>query len=1037
MRKFLSLFSVLMLTAVLTFGQSRTVTGRVTDANGAPVAGASVTVVGTNQGTSTNNNGEYSITVPANGRLEVSGVGLETKRLGTGVNTSINFDMSASSGNELTAVVVTALGVQRQARELGYSTAKIKAAELTQAKTVNLQNGLTGKVSGLNIQTVNNGVFANTRITLRGIRSLTGNNQPMLVLDGVPISLDFISSINPNDILDVNILKSSSSTAIYGPDGVNGAIIVTTKQGVKGKPLVTISHTTQFEKVAYMPLFQTQFGSGSSENAFGQGVYDPIENQQYGDRFDGLPRDIGRVLPNGNFKRVNYSYLPNEKKKFWNVGVTNQSDVSYAAGDFYLSAQNVDIQGITPKDVNRRMAFKMSANKEYNRLKASYTVNYTQNNYNVTAGNFFAGRDYTPYWNLVNTPGFIPITEFKNWRTDDFANPNGYFNDYYHNPYWVIDNFRQIGRSDDVFGNIELNYKLASWLTATYRIGATYSGSSNKYTQEAFTYSAFSKAAGKSNAQTGDLVAKVFDDAAYSSRINSEAFLNATKTYGRFKLDALLGQSYRQITSKNQNLFVDNLGIPDVFNASVRKGDLIGGESNFKTRLERYFGKLAVGYNKWLFAEVTGSNDIDSRLANPYNFDAKAISFFYPGASLSVVATEAIPSLKSNTLSFLKFRGAVSKTGNVNLGPYQLENTFSAPAGFPFGNTLGFTANNVLRQSSYQPEFVKNTEVGVEIGMFKNRVNFEASAYRQRNTNQIITVAYSAATGYPQALLNAADFTNKGLEFDLRLTPLISLGDFNVDFKVNYTYQTNKVNSLVNGVDELAVGNLSFVRPGQPAYIFKVTDYVRDSATGKVIVDRTTGLPTINPVVSQKGSSLPNHLLGLNLNVNYKNLSLSVVADYRSGNLIYSGIGPDMDFTGLSVRSGQNGRQPFLFPNSVYRDGTGKVVENTDIYTTGGYNFWSQAINTAVESNYLTSGAFWKLREIALSYTFPQSMFSGKAIKGVSVAITGRNLLTWLPKTNEFTDPEFSNTTGNAQGVNNINNTPPTRIFGANVTFQF
>jgi hypothetical protein len=342
-----------------------------------------------------------------------------------------------------------------------------------------------------------------------------------------------------------------------------------------------------------------------------------------------------------------------------------------------------------------------------------------------------------------------------------------------------------------------------------------------------------------------------------------------------------------------------------------------------------------------------------------------------------------------------------------------------------------------LRKASYKPEFVKNQEVGVEIGLLKNKVNFEATVYKQRNSNQVITVAYSASTGYPSALLNAADFTNKGLELDLKLTPLVKIGAVSADLKLNYTHQSNKVDKIVDGVDELGIGNGNYIIVGESAYTFKLTDYVRD-AQGHVIVDATTGYPTVSPTVKKFGQTLPSDIFGANLNVNYKNFTLSVVADYRTGNQIYNGLGPSMDFSGISYRSGQNARQPFIFPNSVVQTSPGVYTANTSVYTqSGGYNFWSQSRNTSANSNYLCSGAFAKLRELSLSYNMPSSLFAKKGIKGMTVAITGRNLFTWLPKTNQWTDPEFSNTTGNAQGVNGLGNTPPTRIFGANITLQF
>lgn len=1040
MRRFFTMFVMLIFSGILAYGQNKTISGQVRDAQGNPVKFVTVTESGTTNATTTDENGNFSIRVKQSAAtLEVSGVGYDAQTVNaTGNNVSVVLKRNTQ---ELATVVVTALGVQRQAKELGYSTAKVKAPELTQAKVVNLANGLTGKVSGLNIQTVNNGVFADTRITLRGIRSLTGNNQPMLVVDGVPISLGLLSTINPNDIADVTILKSASSTAIYGPDGVNGAIVITTKRGSKSNPQVTFSHTTQLERVSFMPLFQDKFGSGSSEDQFYNGVYDPIENQGYGDAFDGSLRQIGRDGPGGIQEKVTYEARPQEKKKFWNTGITNQTDLSFSAGDFYLSFQNVDIKGVMPKDVNKRFSVHLSSVKEFNsKIKATFNVQYTQGNYNVNAGsNFGNGRDYSPYWNLINTPMQIPITKYKNWKSDYFSSPDGYYNDYYYNPYWAVDNFRNKGRSDDLVGSLEFNYKIASWIGLTYRLGATYSGSTFKATQGALNYSLFAKNSGKSVAQSGDIPSAVIDGSDYSSRLNSEIFATMRKEYGRFRFDALLGQSFRETNTKSNRDSASNLGIPGVFNVSVRKGEPGASEGNSKTRLERFFGKFSVGYNNWAFLEVTGSNDIDSRLANPYNYDFSKINYFYPGVNASVVLSEAISSLKnSRVLSYLKLRGAISKTGNVNLGAYSLENTYSQVNGFPYGSLLGFSADNTLRRASYEPEFVKNYEAGIEVSFLKNRINFEATAYQQKNTNQMITVAFSSSTGYPNALLNAADFTNKGVEFDLKLTPLVKIKNVNIDFKVNYTFQDNKVNRIIEGVDELGIGNGNFAIVGYPAYTFKLTDYKRDSL-GRVIVDARTGMPSLDPVAKKFGRTIPKHILGLNLSVNWKGLTLSAVADYRSGNQIFSDIGSDMDFSGISYRSGTNNRQPFVFPNSVIETSPKVYVPNTSVYTqSGGYGFWSQgAYNTDIDANYLCSAAFWKLREVALSYTFPADMFGKKGIKGASIAITGRNLFTWLPKTNEWTDPEFSTTTGNAQGVNTRDNNPPTRIFGANVTLNF
>jgi hypothetical protein len=644
------------------------------------------------------------------------------------------------------------------------------------------------------------------------------------------------------------------------------------------------------------------------------------------------------------------------------------------------------------------------------------------------------------YWNLINTPAQIPITRFKNWRNDEWANPNNFFNDYYSNPYFMIDNFRSVGRTEDIFGNFELNYKANSWLNFTYRLGATISNGSAKSRAEAWTYSDFAKnVAHKSIAQSGDIVAQVADGISNSSRINSEFFATIRKSFGDFKVEGLLGTSFREDNSKNINVSSNNLAFPTLFNIIGRKGEPGATESTFKSRLGRYFGKVSVGYSNWAFLEGTASYDINSRLAYYWNFDFKAASFFYPGVSASVILSEAIPALKSSkTVSYLKLRGAISKTGNVNLGTQALENTYGLGSGFPYGSLVGYTAANTLRLPKYTPEFVKNNEIGFELGLLKNRINIEGTYYTQDNTDQIVSVAYSGATGFTGALLNAASFTNKGYEFDLKLTPLVKLGKVNIDFKGNYTNQSNKVTKIIEGVDQLGIGNGNYVIVGKPAYTFQLTDYVRDDQ-GRVIVDKNTGYPTVDPTIKPFGQTQPKHLLGLNLNVSWKDLTFSAVADYRGGAQIYTGnLGTGMDFSGISKRSAQNGRQPFIFPNSSYWDGS-KYVDNTDVYTAnGGYNFWSQAINTSANTNYLVSGDFWKIREVSLSYNVPAKWygFAKSAIKGVNITVSGRNLFMFLPKTNEWTDPEFSNTTGNAQGVSGLDNTPPTRIFGASINIS-
>ncbi|MEY3432917.1 MAG: hypothetical protein RL131_853, partial [Bacteroidota bacterium] len=316
MRKLASVLALCMLIGITAMAQTRTVSGVVRSDKGEPIANATVTETGTNNAVKADANGNFKISIKEKGQLSVSATGFNAKVFNVNSNSPTLTLVTAET--QMQEVVVTALGIQKQPRQLGYSTAKVSGKEITAARAVNIQNGLTGKVSGLNVATVNNGVFADTRITLRGIRSLTGNNQPLLVIDGVPVALGFLNRLNPNDVEDINILKGASAASLYGPDGVNGVIIVKTKRGTKnGAPVITVSNSTQFERVLFLPKFQKQFGQGSGVDINGIGVYDPVENQQYGTEFDGTEVELGRPNDKGEIQKVKYSPLDGEKERYF------------------------------------------------------------------------------------------------------------------------------------------------------------------------------------------------------------------------------------------------------------------------------------------------------------------------------------------------------------------------------------------------------------------------------------------------------------------------------------------------------------------------------------------------------------------------------------------------------------------------------------------------------------------------------------------------------------------------------------------------
>lgn len=1050
MRKILSLLAVLVLWTVLAFGQTRYITGTVRDNQGEPIPFTSVSIKGTQRGTTSDANGNFRIEAKTGDVLVFTAVGTQVSE--TTVGTEDVVAATLVKTGDLQEVVVTALGVRRQAKELGYATSRIRNTELNQAKTVNLQNGLTGKVSGLNITTVNSGVFEETKINLRGLRSLTGNNQPLLVIDNIPTPLTYISSLNPNDVESVNILKGASAAALYGPDGVNGVILIATRRGSSGKPFVTIGQTVQLARVSFLPDLQKRFGGGTSEDEFGRALYDPIENQQFGPEFNGEMIELGPHLEDGDVQMVRYS-PNNDRKKFWNEnGLTLQTDLSYGAKDFYMSFQNADLKGLMPDDKNIRRSLRINSSKEYGKFKAGINLNYVQNSFNVVnnaayANRFASSYNGSVYFTVMNTPAHIPLLSYKDQVNNKYAQYSNYYNEYFVNPYWVIDNHRSKGRNDNLLGSLELNYDFTHWLQATYRIGTalSYGTFKNETSPLSTTQWAQDHRGQGFDPQPGG----VDDGSDFASRVTHEFFLNGRQEVSDFAINYLVGGRYRQNNAKNIDVTGNNLVVPYLFNLANRSGEAVGTETNFRTRLVSVFGQVSASYKGWANLEFSAANDWDSRL----NIDNN--SYFYPGVSASLVLSDAIPALNdSRILSYLKLRGSISKSANVNIGPYQLEAVYNQTNGFPYGNLGGFSAGNAVTNPLVEPEFVNSKEFGVELGFLNNRIAVDATYFFQNNTNQILQVQQSAATGYPAYITNTADFENYGVEVDLSLSPLVRIGSGRINLGVNVTYNDNKVTSLFPGINELAIGGVNeftqiaasspdaynYAIVGKPAFVFKLSDYARDDQ-GRVIVDAITGDPRLEDSLVTRGRSLPLWNIGFNPSFSIKGFTIAMTWDYRGGHYAYHGIGSDMDFTGISARSAEFGRQRFVFPNSVYDDGTGKMVENTNVQvSSGGRSFWAVgATNTSIGTNYFTSASFWKLRELAISYTLPFAWIGDeKIVKRVVVSAVGRNLFTFLPKSNRYADPEFNYTAaGNTFGINSVFATPPARIFGGSLTVTF
>ena len=1045
--------------------QTRPITGKVIDKDGKPISGASVTIKGTQQGVATETDGTYKINVKSSDILIVSAVSYAPQQLKVGSSKSLSVTLS-NQDVVMGEVVVTAYGIKRQPKEIGYSTQRINADEITQSHSTNAANGLTGKVAGLQIQTTNNGVNPEVRINLRGNRSITGNNQALLVVDGAIVPTSYLSSIDPDDIDNLTIIKGSEGSALYGSDGSNGVMIVTSKKGnTKGKLAVKYSSNIQFERVAIMPDLQTDFGSYGGEGGSyidavtGKTKYVPFENQSFGPRYDGSMVALGTAKrmyrSDGTFfdstLMVKYSGLKNAKRDFWNKGFTTQNNISVSGGDeksaVFVGLQNVYTEGIVPGDVFKKNNARISGFRDFDKFKIDYSLAYTQTNANVVGAGFFQSRPL--YFAVLNTPAHVDLRQFQNTSDQNsFGNINNYFNAYYPNPWWQINNSRILDRDEYLIGNINASLNVTDWMDVSYRLGYTSHENLYKSTMNGVQYSAYeiSDPYGVSNLASSvkHTNPSMTEGNVFTSKLTGDLLISLHKRFNDISTKLILGQNMQSDYLKFLGIGATALNFNNFYNINTRVGSPTAFENDFQRNTEGAFADATVGYKDYLYGHAAYRESWYSTLPESNR------KFSYGGGDLSFVVSDAFPKLFSdNLLSFLKFRASYGVTGQINLdnispfGAYNTQNVFSAAAGFPYGNTSAFSLSTTNNNPNIKDERTTEGEFGVELGFLKNRINLQASVYKENTTNQTLSSQVSWATGYNTTLINQGETQNIGVESDLRFTPILSTKDgLRWDIGVNFNYIQNKVVSLPGNAD-VFLGNSSYAIVGQAFPTLKVYDWNRDSKTGKVIVD-ANGDPSRSSNLVNVGSAFNPYRLGFNTQVSYKGFTFSAVADYRGGGVIFNEIGQDLDFSGISAHSTYGNREKFVFPNSVYDDGTGKYVANKNRTISNVYNFWSGNINR-IGTPYVTSASYWKIRELALSYKIPaQYLTVTKFVKTATISVFGRNLFTFRPKDNIWTDPEFNDNVTNAYGMSfndagytSANQTPPTRFWGFNLAVTF
>jgi TonB-linked SusC/RagA family outer membrane protein len=1020
------------------FAQEKTVTGVVSDAIG-PIPGANVVVKGTSRGVQTDVDGKFSIKANTGDVLIFSFVGMTETAVTVGASNAVNVKMQ--EGVVLGEVVVTAYGIKRAPKELAYATKKIETKELVQAAPINAVTALAGKVSGLNIITKNNGVNPSTGIVLRGYKSITGSSSALIVIDGVVQASTALNNLNPNDIASVNVLKSGNATVLFGSEGSNGALIVTTKQGSKNSKLdIQYNSSYTVEQIKYFPELQTTFGPGFNNQ------YDPIENTNWGPRFDGVPRRLGPILADGTYQVAPYSAVKNGRQDFFVDGVTLINGISMSGGDekstIYFSAQRTDVKGITPRDEYTKDNFRLNASRTHGNLKVSANISYYSDKTDVVGNGGYQNRPL--FWSVLNTAANVNLTDYKDWTNNPFATPEGYYNEYYQNPYMIVDIARNTSKANRLVGNARLDYQFTDWLSASYSLTTTNFNRNIRNTRAAVTYNPVLAPRRAAN----NTPASVADQYSGNNRINSDFLLKFDKELTEnLKLNVVLGNRVSTYDETRVTVAANNLLIPGLYDPSVRTGELSNGSEaiydldasgnrNLKRRKVGYFADVNLGISKFLFLNGSYATDKSSTLGSSW------YDFYGFGASLSL--TDAIPSIKGDVLSFAKLSASYSKTGNGDTPTVGWTNElFSTPAGFPYGSTAGFALPLYSVNANITPEFTTNKEFGVELEFLKSRVKLGATYFISNATDQFLSAGTSTASGANIYRTNSGELQNKGLELDLNLTP-IKTQNFEWNLGVNMSKIESEILSLSDGSDKVQVGLAAgdgavgiYAQVGASYPSLFGTAYTRDDQ-GRVIID-ADGNPVVSSELKNLGSTTPDLILGFNSSVRYKNLTLSAVADYKTGHVYYNNLVDALEFTGSTQHSVSAGRLPFVFPNSSYEDpnNPGTYISNTNVTTSdGGYEFWNGSYN-AIKENYVVDASTFKLREVSLVYDFPAEMLPKNFVKGVSFGIIARNVLMLRSAQNKYTDPEFTTDGQQVTGFGTQSQLPPTGSYGFKLDVKF
>ena len=1058
--------------------QVTTVRGIVTtEEDGEPVIGASVIVKGTSLGTVTDVNGRFELSglPPSATRLLISYISLMAKEVAIAPQVSVTLK---SDTHLLDEVVVTALGISREKKALGYTAQEVKQNALVQGKDNNLLNSLSGKIAGVRI-TNTQGDVGSSRIVIRGETSIAGENQPLFIVDGIPVDnsqlnarssgRDFknaIADLNPEDIKTLTVLKGPNAAALYGARAAHGAIVITTKGGDKRQKGIgiTLHSSTQVSFVATLPEFQNLFGQGaggrfSYVDGKGAGVNDGVD-ESWGPRLD-----IGLLIPqfdspldaDGNRVATPWVSHPNNVRDYFRMGISTNNGISVARGDDkyqFRVGYNYEKQVSIVPDAGTNKT-NISLNTDYHLAK--WIVVGATANYIVYTAPSLPGSATPSGSNVRSNSPMLQFLWFgrqvdtNSLKADYTRNWNS---SYYDNPFWSASYNTQSQERHRLIGDLHAEFRLTDGLNVRFRTSTDWYNDRRK-----------SKVKWGS-AGAGSPYGSYAEDAYTVKENNTEVLATYIKQLNKnWGIDALLGFNVRNKQYENNYQAAPRLAVADLYTLTNSRDPLISSNDFYRLRQYGLYGSIQLDYRRWAFLNITGRNDWSSTLPVDNN------SYFYPSVTASVLLSEAF-GWRSKAVNYLKIRGGWSQVG-ADANPYQLATVFTSETAFN-GNPLQ-SSSTIGMNPNLKPEKTSSIEAGFEAAFWDNRLCLDFTYYKTDSRNQILKLATTAASGYTSQVRNAGHIRNRGYEIQLGAVPIQTSKGFRWNLDLNYGANSSKVvklddEGLITSYQLYSSGIQILASVGEAYGTLFGTSYVRDG-NGNVVVD-ANGLPKISTTNKTLGKFTPDWTGGISNTFSYRSLSLSFLIDASVGGSIFSNTNKTGKYTGVLANTlsgrdaehgglwyytdamGNNVRLPESPSYSVSSDGLYYAQVNgqsTRVYQDGimvegvtesgskneevvSAEKYYHRIYSIAEAN-VYDASYVKLREVALSYRLPRLWTQKLHLQEASVTLTGRNLWT-IYKSVPNIDPESALTTGNAQGVEAYS-LPTTRSFGVNLSVKF